>query len=153
MLQVSRSMSTNTGVAPSEHDHLAGGDERERRGDHLVAAADAERHQRDQQRLGAARARDAVLGADVRGEALLELADLRAHDVLAVVEHGLDARASVGRGLLAPAGGCYLIVIGTVSRMSSVVPACAFTAIFNSRGPRIETRCRAHWCSRPGLRS
>ena len=30
-------------------------------GDHFVAAADAERHQRDQQRVGAARRADAML--------------------------------------------------------------------------------------------
>ena len=40
-----------------QHDHLGGGGEGERRRDDLVARLDAQRHQRDQQRLGAAGAR------------------------------------------------------------------------------------------------
>ena len=40
---------------------------------------------------------DAVRAVDVRGEALLELAHFGPQDVLAVVEHGLDARIDVGR--------------------------------------------------------
>ena len=92
MLQVSGSTSTNTGVAPSSTIISAGGGEGEGRGDDLVAAADAQRHHRDQQRLGAAGHADAVARADEGGELVLQLLDLGAHDVLAVVEHALHAR-------------------------------------------------------------
>ena len=60
-----------------ERDHFARRDEGERRSDHFVAAPDAVRHQRDQQRVGAARRADAMLDADVLGELALQLACLR----------------------------------------------------------------------------
>ncbi len=104
MLQVSGSMSTNTGLR------------RPARSSRRVAAKvngvvmtsspgfRSERHQRDQQRLGAAGHGDAVPGAGALGQPLLELGDLGAHDVLAVVEHALDARVDVvaQRRVLAP---------------------------------------------------
>jgi hypothetical protein len=85
-----------------QHDHLGGGGEAEGRGDDLVARLQLERHQRDQQRLGAAGDGDAMLGAAEGCEPLLQLLDLRAHDVLAVVEHRLHARgdAVLQRGVL-----------------------------------------------------
>ena len=89
-LQVSGSTSTNTGFRAEEHDHLHRCGEGERAGDHLVARLDVERHQRDEERVGAAGAGHRVLHADVSGEALLEPRDLGAEDVLAVLEHLLD---------------------------------------------------------------
>ena len=60
-------------------DHGGGGrEERVGRDDDLVLGADARRHQRDAQRDGAVDDGDAVLAAVHRGEALLELGDLRA---------------------------------------------------------------------------
>ena len=50
-------------------DGAGGGEERQRRGHHLVAGADAERHERDQQRVGAARHRDGVAHARSRRRA------------------------------------------------------------------------------------
>jgi hypothetical protein len=79
MLQVSGSISANTG-------------EGEGRGDDLVVGPEVQRYQRDEQCLGAAGDRDAVLCAGEFGQPGLELAHLGAHDVLAVVEHALDAR-------------------------------------------------------------
>ena len=52
-LNVRGSMSTNTGRAPEPVDHAGGGEERERRGDDLVARPDAEGHESGQQRVGA----------------------------------------------------------------------------------------------------
>ena len=92
MLQVSGSMSTNTGTPPSSTIISAVAAKVNGVVIDLVAGLQAERHQRDQQRLGAARDGDAVLRAGVRGEPLSSSRDLRAHDVLAVVEHALDAR-------------------------------------------------------------
>ena len=76
---------------PEQHDHLSSRDEGERRRDDLIARFHVERHQRDEQRLGAGSDGDAVLRAGVRGELRLELGDFRAEDVLPVVEHLLDA--------------------------------------------------------------
>ena len=53
--------------AEPRHDP-GGGEERERRGDDLVAGSDAERHQGDQQRVGARRDADDVPAAEERGE-------------------------------------------------------------------------------------
>jgi hypothetical protein len=78
-------------LRPEEHDHLHGCDEGERAGDHFVARLDVERYQRDEERVGAAGANDGVLHADMGRQALLELRDLGAEDVLAVVENLLDA--------------------------------------------------------------
>ena len=65
---------------PREHDRLERREERERHGDHLVARADAERAQGEQQRVGAARDAHAVLRAAVGGELLLEGGQLGAQD-------------------------------------------------------------------------
>jgi hypothetical protein len=87
-------MSTNTGFAKQD-DHFHGRRERERRGDHLVVPADPETHQCDQQGLGSARYRDAMLGTGERCESRLELDDLRPHDVLAMLEDDIYASADL----------------------------------------------------------
>jgi hypothetical protein len=79
-------------LAAEQHDHLGRGCEGEGRGDDFIARLQAQCHQADQQRFGAASHRDAVLGARVGGELVFKLLDLGAHDVLAVVEHALNAR-------------------------------------------------------------
>ena len=96
MLQSPGLMSTNTGLAPAST---------------MVSAVAAKvkgvvmtswpgpmpfGHQGDQERLGAAGDGDAVLGAGVGGELGFQLGHLGAHDELAVVEHGLDARVDAG---------------------------------------------------------
>ena len=72
MHHVSGVTSTMTGSAPGGDRRVRGGRERERRDDHLVAPADAERLQRDLHRDRAVRHEDAVRRALVRGERLLE---------------------------------------------------------------------------------
>ena len=67
-----------------------------------IPGLEALRHQRDQNCFGAARDRDAVPGAGEGGELAFEFLHLRAHDVLAVVEHTLHAHrnALAQRGVL-----------------------------------------------------
>ena len=60
MLNVPGSMSTSTGRAPTRTIDAGGREERIRRGHDLVARTDAERHQRQQQRVGARRHGDRV---------------------------------------------------------------------------------------------
>ncbi len=55
-------------------------EERIRRRDDFVARADAERHQRDEQRVGARRDGDRVLGLEERRQLALERVDFRAQD-------------------------------------------------------------------------
>ena len=89
MLNVSGSMSTSTGVAPSRDDAAGGGEERIGAGHDLVARADAERHQRREQRVGARRHADRVVHAEVRLELALEPFDLGPVDeALAVADAG-----------------------------------------------------------------
>jgi hypothetical protein len=90
MLQVSASISTKTGVAPSKAMTSAGGDEGKRGGDDFIARLDAKCHQGNQERLGTGGYRDAVLRPRVFGQLAFELSHFRAHDVLAVVEHAMD---------------------------------------------------------------
>ena len=59
-LKVCGSMSQNTGRAPTLRNRPRGREKGERRGDDLVAGADLERHQREQQRIGAGRHADAA---------------------------------------------------------------------------------------------
>ena len=57
-----------------QRDRLGRGEERERGDDHLVPRADAQRAQREQQRVGAVGHPERVLGADVARELVLEAA-------------------------------------------------------------------------------
>ena len=85
------------GRRAGRRDRLRARVERERRDDDLVARPDADRPQRDRDRLGAVRDADDVLDAEPRGELALERLDLRAEDVAAVVEHPSEAAASSSR--------------------------------------------------------
>ena len=67
-------------LRPGHLDRLGRGDEAVGDGDDLVAGADAERLQRDEERVGAVRHADAVVDAAVAGERLFELLDVRAAD-------------------------------------------------------------------------
>mmetsp|Transcript_20919 Transcript_20919/g.80520 ORF Transcript_20919/g.80520 Transcript_20919/m.80520 type:complete len:416 (-) Transcript_20919:3495-4742(-) len=81
--------------ATGQHDHLGRGRERERAGDDFIAGLQVQRHQRDEQSLGAAGDTDAMLGAGVGGQSRLHLLDLGAEDVLAVIQHPLDTGVDV----------------------------------------------------------
>ena len=65
--------------------------ERERRADHLVAAADAERVEREHERVGAVRDADRVRDAEVCGGLALERLDLGSEDEAAGLEDGGEA--------------------------------------------------------------
>ncbi len=80
MLKVPGSMSTNTRPRADARDRAGGGEERVRRGDDLVARADVERHQRDQQRVGTGGHADAELAAGVFGDRGFERLHLGAED-------------------------------------------------------------------------
>jgi hypothetical protein len=86
-----------------EHRHGAGArdrprrrEERERRGQHAVAALDAERHQPGEQRVGAARHTDGEGAVEFGGDGGLERVDLAAEDELLVFEDAQGGRAPVG---------------------------------------------------------
>ena len=74
-------------------DGLGRGVEGERGDDDVVARADAQRAQRDGQRLGAVGDPDDVVDAQEGGELLLEGRDLGPEDVLAAIEHLVDGLA------------------------------------------------------------
>jgi hypothetical protein len=72
----------------ADHHHGArGGDEGERRRDHLVARAHAHRLQGEEQRVGAGVEADAVAGAAERGQLRFERLHLGAEDEAAAREH------------------------------------------------------------------
>ena len=77
-------------MAPHSTGHLDRGDEGEGGHEHGVARADALGHQRQQQRIGAVRASDAVPRAAEGRKLPLELGDLGPQNELAVVQHGGD---------------------------------------------------------------
>ena len=89
------SMSTKTGCAPTPHDRPRRGEERVRRRDDLVAGPDPERHQRDEQGVGAGGHADGVLRAAVVGDRLLERLDLRAQDEALALEEFVRRRADL----------------------------------------------------------
>lgn len=68
----------------------------ETRGDDFVAWADAQGHLGDLQCISAVGDGDAMLGADVGGQALFQLGDLRPQDELAVCQHALDVGIDIG---------------------------------------------------------
>ena len=69
---VSGSTSANRGIAPVAHTAAAVGHRGEGGHDHLVTGTDAERNQREPQRVGAGRDGDGVAPADERRELGLE---------------------------------------------------------------------------------
>src|SRR5690606_29696473 len=70
-------------------------EEREGRADHLVAGADAERLQREQQRVGARGAADRPARLDERGQLVLEGRDLLAEHERLALEDAIDRRADL----------------------------------------------------------
>jgi hypothetical protein len=92
MFAVSSSTSTNTGLAPSST--IISAVATNVNGVVTISSPGftPKRHQRDQQRFGAGGHRDAVPSTGIGFKLLLELAHLGTHDVLAMVEHALNAR-------------------------------------------------------------
>ena len=60
---------------------------------HRVAHANLLRHHRDLQRIRPGTDADAMRGAAIGGEALLQLADFRAENIMAMRQHRIDPRA------------------------------------------------------------
>ena len=79
------------GSRPGGDDRLRRRVERERRHHDLVVGTNAERLQRDRDRIGAVRDTDYVADTEVGGEVLLELPDLGPEDVHAALDHLRDA--------------------------------------------------------------
>ena len=71
-------------------DRLGGGVERERRADHLVARADLERVQDEDDRVRAVADPDRLAHTEVPRGLLLERADVRPEDELAALQHVVD---------------------------------------------------------------
>ena len=67
-----------------------------RDGDDIILGPDADRLQRQHQRIGAAADADAVADADVIGKLALERLDLLAQDVAAAFQHAGDRRVDLG---------------------------------------------------------
>ena len=83
--------------AGAETRHGPGGrEERIGRRDHFDAGFDVERHQREQQRVGARRYGNRVADAEHRRHLVLERRDLRAHDEALAVADALDRREDLG---------------------------------------------------------
>ena len=103
MLKVCSSTSQNTGVAPSMA--IASGVAGKVKAGQITASPGPTpcASSTHQQRIGAARAGDGVLGTGRGGQPALELADLGPHDVLAVLQHAPHALIEGSRGC-APAG-------------------------------------------------
>ena len=68
-------------------DGLSRGEKTERAGDHLIAGANAQAAQGQDQSVGAAVAAHGVLAANAGGKGLLEAFDLRSTDVLTAAQH------------------------------------------------------------------
>ena len=77
-------------------DALGRRDVGERRGDDLVARTDVEGAERERERVGPGIHPDAVLRPAERGDLLLERGDVRAEDVMAFGEDGLDGGEGLG---------------------------------------------------------
>ena len=75
------------GPGTKQCNHLGAGGKGERAGDDLIPGTNPQGHQGNQQRLGAAGHRYAVLHVDKARQRLLQLGNLRPHDVLAVRKH------------------------------------------------------------------
>ena len=83
-------------------DGAGGGEEREGTGDHRIARTDVERHEREQQCIGARGDADAVTALAVAGERGLERLDLGSQDEVLARAHPLERRAHLRgeRGVL-----------------------------------------------------
>ena len=93
---VSGSTSQKTGRAPRVRDRLGGGVEGEGGDDDLVAGPDAERAQREHERVGPVGHAGGVARAQVGGELALEGGDLGAEDERAAVDDLGDLRVDLG---------------------------------------------------------
>lgn len=74
-----------------QHDNFGSRHKGERRGNDFIARLDAQGHQRYQQCFGAGGNRDAVLSAGIGFQLFFQFPHFWAHDVLAMVQHTLDA--------------------------------------------------------------
>ena len=83
------------GFCAQEGDGFGGGDVGEARGNHFVARAHAQSHQRDLQRVGAVGHADAVFRAAKGGEFFFQFGHFGPEDVLPVREHFLYARVDL----------------------------------------------------------
>ena len=79
------------GLRAEQRNDLRSGKEAEWASYNLITPADAERHHRQQERIGSAGADDTVLRACPDCKGFFEQADLRPHNVLSVVEDCLNA--------------------------------------------------------------
>lgn len=79
-------------LGAKQHDDFCSCYKSKRSGDDFVTGLNAHCHQADQQGLGATGHGDAMLGARVGLQLLLQLAHFGAHDVLAVLQHLVHAR-------------------------------------------------------------
>ena len=77
--------------AAQQHNHFGCCCKGKRRGDDFIARLQVQRHEADEQSLGAAGYGDAMLGARARGQRGFQLGHFRPHDVLAVLQHALHA--------------------------------------------------------------
>lgn len=79
-------------LGAKQHDDFCSCYKSKRSGDDFVTGLNAHCHQADQQGLGATGHGDAMLGARIGLQLLLQLAHFGAHDVLAVLQHLVHAR-------------------------------------------------------------
>lgn len=75
------------GFGAEKHNDLGGGDPGVGDGDHFIAGAYLQRHEGNEQGIGAAGNTDAVFHPDVIGQFFLEFLDLGPKDELSVIEH------------------------------------------------------------------
>ena len=83
------------GACAEPLDRTGRGEERVGRRDDLVASFDVERHQREQECIGAGRHGNRVLDADERTQFSLQIVDLRPHDEPLAVAHACHRREEV----------------------------------------------------------
>lgn len=83
-------------LGPQQGHGLGRGDVRKARGDDFVTGADAQRHLRNLQCVGAVGYGDAVLGPGVGRQLFFQLGHFGAQDVLAMVQHALYACVDLG---------------------------------------------------------
>ena len=87
-----------------QSNRLSRGNERERRGNHFVARADAERTQDQMQRIGAIADADRVIAAEELRDFLLKRLHVRSQNVLPTGEHRRDGRVDLALELSDTAG-------------------------------------------------
>ena len=78
-------------LGPDEGDHFRCGNPSVGNGDHFIPGPDSEGHQSDEQRVRPARSTNAMVHTDIVGKSGLKFANLRAEDVLAVIQDSGDS--------------------------------------------------------------